>query len=441
MKSFIELIFDSFSFRIYETATSVWNYLNEMVVRLWYLSGTYSFFSTPVRRLSEKIPRSSIKYQPAFLGIALCVMLMIPYSHWANIYALPIFAASALLFLSHNAATHMGGNFATAIFTMLIVITICALTVPYLVLRPLLYLALAISFFFLVSFGLDSEEDIYSFLAPIYLLTIALSVIALVQSVNCFGAYGISATLSSGIAFSELLVIFTPFCLVFSNMQKSRIRTNIYAGAVIILSFAAVMATGSGDGLWAYAVSISIFILISNRRWTPLILLFFPALWIGALRQIFDFWQNHLQSKNLIEAIMLAGTNIWHNSTGVASNEFMSAYSGIYGSTASHAAIEIPHMPIPASYLKILTEAGAVILFAFLYYTIRLAHTCLIAIFRPNDDRKMLFVAGFSVLLAIAVSGIFEHTLFEPRILIPYWSMLGLIAVNKRIKLNFQLTN
>ena len=437
----MELIFDSFSFRIYEYATSIWNYLNEMVVRLWYLSGTYSFFSTPMRRLSEKIPQSTIKYQPVFLGIALAVMLIIPYSHWANIYALPIFTASALLFLSHNAATHMGGNFTTAMFTVLVVMAVCALTVPYLVLRPLLYLALAISFFFLVSFGLDSEEDIYSFLAPIYLLTAALSVIALVQAIDCFGAYGVSATFSSNVAFSELLVIFTPFCLVFANMQKSRLRTNIYAGSIIILSFAAIMATGSNDGLWAYSVSLSIFILISNRRWTPLILLFFPALWIGALRQIFDFWQIHLQNKNLLEAIILAGTNIWHSSTGVASNEFMSAYSGISGSAASHAAIEIPHMPIPASYLKILTEAGAIILFAFLYYTIRLAHACLIAIFRPNDDRKMLFVAGFAVLLAVSISGMFEQTLFEPRILIPYWSMLGLIAVNKRIKLNFQLTN
>lgn len=440
MKNFTDLIFDSFAFKIYEYALKFWNYINESVVKLWYLSHTYNFFSAPARYLSKKIPASTIKFRPEFLGIALAVILLVPSSIWRNFYAIPIFLAASVMFLSHRAATRSGGNFVTAMSVVVLVMIVCAMTVPYLVLRPLMYLALAIAFFFLVSFGLDSEEDIYSFLCPIYLLTIVLSLFALVQSAGS-SARGVSATLSSSIAFAELIVIFTPFCLVFANMQKSKIRANIYAAIVLIVSFGAIMSTYPNDGIWTYAIAISIFVIIADRRWTPLLLLFFPAIWLGVFRQIFEFWQNHLHDQNLLEAIYYAGTNIWHSSGGVASNEFMSAYSNISGSSASQAALELPYMPIPTSYLKILTEAGAVILFAFLWYTIRLAHSCLIAIFRPNDDRKMLFVAGFSVLLAISVSGIFEHTLFEPRILIPYWSMLGLIAVNKRIKLNLHLTN
>lgn len=440
MRPFLELVFDSYAFKIYERATGLWSFLIESIVRLWYFSHTYNFFSTPARYLSKKIPASTIKFQPAFLGIALAVILIVPHKIWYNFYAVPVFLAVSIMFLSCSAATRSGGNFVTAMSVVLLIIFICALTVPYLALRPLLYLALAISFFFLVSFGLDSEEDIYSFLYPIYLLTAALCAIAFMQSLTPSITRGVRATLSSSIAFAELIIIFTPFCLVFANMQKSKIRSNFYAAAVLILSFAAIVQTHPNTGLWAYAIAISTFVLIANRKWTPLILLFFPALWLGIFRQLFGFWQNHLHDRNLLEALYYTGTNIWQNSVGVASSEFLNAYSSMSARTAQ-GAIEIPYVRIPASYLKILTEAGAVILFAFLWYTIRLAHSCLIAIFGPNDDRKMLFVAGFSVLLAISVSGIFENTLFEPRILIPYWSMMGLIAVNKRIKLNLQLTN
>ena len=55
--------------------------------------------------------------------------------------------------------------------------------------------------------------------------------------------------------------------------------------------------------------------------------------------------------------------------------------------------------------------------------------------FRATPRQKIIFAAGLAALLGISISSLLDSNLFEPRILIMYWAMLGLLRSGRIIKL------
>ena len=111
----------------------------------------------------------------------------------------------------------------------------------------------------------------------------------------------------------------------------------------------------------------------------------------------------------------------------------------IYHSTAldaetGHAILDIPYVQISPIYFNLLIDAGAIVLFGFLYYILRLAHSALTSLFTAAPEHRPVFAAGLAMLVGISVSALFESTLLSPRALIAYWGMLGILRAMRVIK-------
>ena len=139
---------------------------------------------------------------------------------------------------------------------------------------------------------------------------------------------------------------------------------------------------------------------------------------------------------NIVTNIADIFKRLWNYGFGVNSSKFMSVYNSVNNSYQDvNSMITIPYVKISPIYKNIVTELGALVLFGFLYYILRLAHSALTMLFWGDKKYKRFFVAGLSMLVGISVSSFFESNLFTARTLLIYWGMIGLLRSVRIISL------
>ncbi len=405
------------------------------VAEAWYASAFYQYTTFGIRRLAFYIPRSKVKFRSYFLGIFLLIVLLFPESLWDNFYMVPAFAMVALLFVSRHATERIGVififiNIIIALFTGLM-----TMSIPIAACKTISYFLLAVDLFFLISFAIRTQTDLEIILLFMFVAQVVLCGIGAVQAFNQ-GMHGITGVYENTLVFAEILLLLFPFAFVYPITLKSKIRSLIYSVLVMSATFVVITATQSRAAFVGFLVELIIVIVMIDRRYIPIILALAPTFLTGVIKNIIAMWNRESVYGNFFQNIVFALRNIWTNGFGVSTSNFVNMYNqAAFQYNDQKALISVPGVHISALYFNLLVDLGAIFMFGFMYYILRIAHSSVTCMFRATFKQKIIFAAGLAALVGISLSSLFESNLFEPRVLIMYWAMLGLLRSGRIIKL------
>ncbi len=402
----------------------------------WYASAFYRYTTYAIRHLAFYIPKSRIRFHAYYIGIFMLFVLLFPSRFWDNFYMVPVFGCIALIYISHNAVHRTGVIFILINLVITMFIAMMSISIPIAACKTLSYFLLAVDLFFLISFAIRTQTDLENHLMFLFIALIALCFIGIVQA-NTPGDFGsaINGVFGNSEVFAEILVLLFPFAFVYPITLKSALRRIIYTVLTMGLSFWVITATQSKAAFIAYFIELIIVIVLIDRRYIPMILLLAPTFSDRVINNIILMWQRESGNGNLFQNIINAFRGFWRNGFGVNTDNFVNMYniSALhYGDR--HSLINLPNFTISPIYFNILVNVGAIFMIGFMYYILRIAHSSITCMFRATPRQKLVFAAGLAALLGISISSMLESSLFEPRVLIMYWSMLGLLRSGRIIK-------
>jgi len=401
----------------------------------WYASAFYRYTTFAVRRAAFYIPRSKIKFRPYLLGLFLLFVLLFPSRWWDNFYMVPAFACVALLFVSRYASQRTGVIFILINLIIVLFGGLMLISIPIAACKTLSYFTLAVDLFFLISFAVRNQDDLEVMLMFLFVAQVILCGIGIVQN-YIWGIRGISGVYQNTLVYAEVLILLFPFAFVYPLTLKSRARRFLYSVLVMSATFIVITATQTRAAFIGYLIELFIVIILIDRRYIPIILALAPTFSSGVIKNIAAMWTRESSYGNIFQNIVFALKNFWSNGFGVSTRNFVN----MYNSTAlqyneGKALLSVPGMHVSALYFNLIVDLGAIFMLGFMYYTLRIAHSSLTCMFRASRRQKMIFAAGLAALIGIAISAMFESNLFEPRVLIMYWAMLGLLRSGRIIKL------
>ena len=405
------------------------------VAEAWYASAFYRYTTFGIRRMAFYIPRSRIKFRPYFLGIFLLFVLLFPDRWWDNFFMVPAFAIVAILFVSRYATDRIGVIFILINIIIGIFTGLMTMSIPIAACKTLSYFLLAVDLFFLISFAVRNQKDLEIMLLFMFMAQVVLCSIGVVQA---FGqeTHGITGVYDNTLVFAEILLLLFPFAFVYPITLKSKVRSLVYSALVMATSFIVITATQSRAAFVGFFVELIIVIVMIDRRYIPMILVLAPTFSAGVIRNVAAMWNRESSYGNFFQNIVFALRNIWTNGFGVSTSNFVNMYNATaFQYNEQKALISVPGVHISTLYFNLLVDLGAIFMFGFMYYILRIAHSSVTCMFRATFRQKIIFAAGLAALVGISLSSLFESNLFEPRVLIMYWAMLGLLRSGRIIKL------
>ncbi len=398
----------------------------------WYQSFFYGSMTKNIRRLGFVMPKSSVDYHSFYVGILLMIILILPASVTGDLYIIPLFLVLGITFASHFMLWRTGIVFVMVNYITLIFLAILLFSVPLQAFSTLCYLLLAIDFFFLVSFSVRTLDEVYQILGLVYVTLFVLCSVAFLQDA---GYSGVSSVFKDSTAFAEIIVILFPFALIYPFSSENKIRKIVCLGLLIFLTFTVVTATHSKAAFIGFSIELLLVILLTDIRYLPLMLFLAPALTKTATENILVMFKRSAVYGNFFENIFYAFRDFWQNGFGLSRDTFLDIYrSTALGAETGHAILNIPYVNISPVYFNFLIDAGTIVLFGFLYYILRLAHSSFTSLFTAEKRQRPVFAAGLAMLIGVSVSSLFESTLLSPRPLIAYWGMLGILRAVRIIK-------
>lgn len=403
------------------------------ISELWYESFFYKGMTYVIRKISFRVEKSRIKFKSLFVGIFFGFILLVPGRYWSNLVWIPMFIMLIVMFLSHNITNRTGTVFTLINFVIIIFTVLLEVAFPYKAVITLIYLLLGIDFFFLVSFSVRNMESLKEFEVIVFIAFGILCTVGYVQ--NAFLGETATGFFGDGVTFGGILVILFPFAFVYPMEFENGARKYLYLSFIFILFLNVISATHSKAAFIGFMVEVVIF-MATDIKLMPLMVILVP---IG-LRNVFEnfrvMWVRSTMYGNIVTNIADIFKRLWNYGFGVNSSKFMSVYNSVNNSYQDvNSMISIPYIKISPIYKNIVTELGALVLFGFLYYILRLAHSALTMLFWGDKKYKRFFVAGLSMLVGISVSSFFESNLFTARTLLIYWGMIGLLRSVRIISL------
>lgn len=403
----------------------------------WYASAFYRYSTFGIRHLAFYIPRLRIGFRPYYVGIFLLFVLLFPSSLWDNVLMVPAFFCLSVLYICKNSTQRTGVIYILINLIIFMFIAMMTMSIPIAACKSLSYFLLAVDLFFLISFAIRTQEDLETMLMYLFVALMILCGAGVVQAntQNYFNK-AITGVYGNSEVYAEILIMLFPFAFIYPITQKSKLRRLIYSIVVMTFSFWVITSTQSRAAFIAFFVELIIVIVLIDRRYIPIILFLAPTFSGRVIDNIVAMWQRESTTGNFFQNIVSALRNFWANGFGVSTSNFVN----MYNSTALHygqqqALINVPNFQVSAIYFNVLVDVGAIVMLGFMYYILRLAHSSITCMFRATSRQKLIFAAGLAALVAISVSSLFESNLFEPRVLIMYWAMLGLLRSGRIIRL------
>lgn len=399
----------------------------------WYESAFYRRGTRQLRHLSLITPAATPRWSALYPGLFFCIMLAVPARLWNDLCLIPLFFALAIFYFSHHTRYRTDIVFAFVNVTLIFFWILAAFAVPMQAVRTLTYLLLGIDLFFLISFSVRTEQELLLLLQVFYFLFCGLCAVAMVQS--CVFKVSPSGTMQDSAAFGEIMVLLFPFSMVYPSALKSRKRRALYFAALMIPGIFAISAAGSRAALIGFWVEFIVFALFTDRRYLLFLLAISPVALTSALRLPALALQSTALHGNFMKNLYLSFMDFWNNGFGINKTTFLDVYRSTASNAENSAAmVQIPYLKISPVYFTFLIDAGAILMIGFLSYLLRLAHSTLTSIFTAQKQYRLYFAAGFATLIGISVSSMLESTLFQPRVLLLYWAMLGLIRAVRIVR-------
>lgn len=401
---------------------------------LWYESAVRRGLTFHIKKIMPCIPKAHLNYNPRILGIFLTLLFLVPSRIWSNFW-LFILLLPVILFLSNSKDRYSAETLFLVICAESVFIALLILMLPWKAVLSLVPLLTAFMFFFLLQYSVATLEELHILLLYIMLLFTGICCIGLIQSYHSFSVW-VRATFSSSESYAEILVLFFPFAMTEALSQKSKARRIIYSTLLLLLSFRTILATGSKAGLIGYSIELLLLLAVCNPRYLFLVIFLTPAVTNSAIGRILEIWNSRPMYDNFFVTIASLAQDVWKNGFGMSSQPFLELYTNtILNNTESPKQFFSSSATQGIGYLRIVLELGFVAFFFFLWYVLRLARSTVLAIFTSDRNLRSVYAAGLTALLGISVSALFSYTLLQPRNLLAYFTVIGILAAANRIKI------
>ena len=389
---------------------------------IWYKSRFYGFLTAHTEKITRRMGRSVIAYDSGFAALFLGAVILSPDRLWSGFFFVPALIALSVFYVSSNARNRGGTMFLIICSVVLVFIVLFLLLFPLSTVTTLLYLLLSFIFFFLVSFSVKSRGDLEKFMLILFGAAAILCAIGFAQ--NQITDKAATAYFADSVRFGEIIILLFPFAFTYPMEYVHGRRRYLYAGFIFIIAFNAIVASRSRAAYIGFLIELAI-LLITDKKHAPFIILLIPlglGSLAGNLRETFAATTRH---GNVITNVTSLFKNFWDFGFGVNTDKFMSIYNSVTPDRQGGVFSNI--INVSPVYINFIIDIGAVILIAFMIYILKIAHSALTSLLFGDKRYKKLFAAGLAMLIGLSVSSFFESTMFDPRIMLIYWAMIGML--------------
>lgn len=427
---------------------SLWLWFNEKIVKskpvkfffdteflsgIFYKSFFYRISTKRIRKASFHIPKASLKFDCFYIGGFIAAVLLLPQRLWSDFFWVPLFGAVALLYISRNIRERTGTVFVLVNTILLFFLAIIELALPHSTIAPLVYMLLGIDLFFLISFSVKTLDDLGKILFCLFVSAIILCGIGIFQ--NTASLSDAKGVFMSGVNFGEVLILIFPFAFLYPLEYQTGKRRWLYIGFLFLFFFNVVAATHSKSAFIGFLIELSIFV-IADIKYIPFLVFLMPFGLGSVIDNIRYTWHTTTTQGDPLSNIINLGRQIWHSGFGVNSQKFLDLYtSSQFRTPGENTVLKIPYLEISPIYLNFIIDLGALLMFIFMFYVLRLAHSAFTSLFVADKKYRRSFTAGLATLVGISVSSFFEINFFSSRILLIYWAMLGILRSIRIISL------
>ncbi len=380
-------------------------------------------------------------------AVLLAVMLCIDDSRWSNRYMFLAALFVGLLYLIGRAkeSGEKRGPLPVSIFVFIGVGALAIFQGAFVTEAMHVYSYFLTSFLFMLVLA-GSVRDLRDFRAVCMILYCAVLLTSFLAVLQAMGGIAVNTsytdvTIDSGMPgrayatfynpnnFAEILLLLTP-CAFISFLTEERITKNakILIGATFVLPVVALVLTYSRSSWISFALTVGSFVALANLKLIPLFLLLallmipvMPASVVNRVLTLFTGRDTSMGYRLYIweGSLKALGANPWSGG-GLGTHNFFDAYRKFM----------VPEACVAAHahnlYLEIWLETG---IFGFLstvlFYFSTLKNTLLAAV-RGDRDFRLSMIALFSTLFGLFFVEMVEYVWFYPRVMLVFWSVLGL---------------
>jgi putative inorganic carbon (HCO3(-)) transporter len=241
----------------------------------------------------------------------------------------------------------------------------------------------------------------------------------------------IYSTMGNPNIYGELLVLTMPFFWAVILNAKTFTKKVFYA-LLFALTLLMLILTSSRSAWVSFVFSAFVFVFFKNRKIIPFMIvagiLSIPLLPQSIYRRIMTLFNPNdtsaLYRKAILEPAVRMLKEYWITGVGLGTEAFMEIYKKYktYGlSTVAHT---------HNFYIQLWLEAGIVAILSFIWFILRIFKKFAfnISIFNGEDKEvKHILMAGIASIAGILVMGLADHIWFYNRIMLIFWTNIGII--------------
>lgn len=385
------------------------------------------------------------------LGIYICILFIVPYEQWNNLYSFIATIVFTLLFIVKTSIYRTSKirmeviSLSGFIFAMVVVFGFFTSLEPMMSLRHLLFYIDAFLLFMLLVSELDSMKKIARFM-KIYLVGVTgTGVYALIQwvqgvpvspammdlTIESNNVGRVYSTIGNPNNFAELLVLSLLFYIVVIGNEK-KAKSKLIWGIMAVPVVLALALTYSRSSWIGFAFAVSVFLLFYNWKILPVIGIlalalfpFLPDTISGRIMTIFTGDSSSSMRFIVWKQTLPLLKDYWRTGIGLGSDLFfyiMQRYDMIKRAVHSH-----------NIFLQLFIELGIIGIFSFLGIQIRFLRDSIKTVHKNIDvATKRYIYAGISGILGYLLIGLAEFTWHDHRIMLAYFITAGVLMASVR---------
>lgn len=384
-------------------------------------------------------------------GGFLFIALVVPYKYWNNRYS--TIAMIALLFLYFLRTIVEGQtNFKTSAFNaFLVMFMICVLLAELFSIMPadslrflVFYLTCFLMVFTMIAI-IRSKEELMQILnmalagltiAGIYgvyqyIIKVPVNPSWIDTKLNQGNLTRVFAFFNNPNDFAEVILIFLPFYFAAFFNTKSVITRLVYLGMAVPPTLSMLMTLSRGAWV-ALAIAAVAYVFFKEKRLIPVFILlgiaaipFLPRSILMRLKTLMNPADSSYSTRiEIWKTVAPILKDYWLAGLGLGNETLLRVSKNYYSFVAKGSIPSHTHN----LYLQIFIETGIFGITSFLAFILTTVKKSIKSIVRPGDAVvRNILIAGLASMAGLLANGMIEYVWFDRRVMLFFWSVVGII--------------